>query len=154
MVCDAWDRKAYLPSEIAAKIIQESFKTPQLGLQYNAPHLKYGKEIRHFKFRGRVEKTVLMGGGGEQWRMSLEQIGDFAKPGGKADNQLVAAWEVQGVKEEKSFPCWSPFLENAGILRRGPGGSWVVEFQETGTHRNGVKPWQEYSYVWMARQIK
>jgi hypothetical protein len=31
---------------------------------------------------------------------------------------------------------------------------WMAEFQEEGTHRNGVKPWQEYAYVWMARQNK
>ncbi len=137
----------------AAKTMGDVSKAPGVGLQYTAPHLKYGKEVRHFKFQGRLEKIGIENGI-QQWRMYLDQVGDFPRPNGKVDNQLIAAWEVQGVKGEKPFPCWSPFLKNPGMLRRGPGGTWVVEFQETGTHRNGVKPWQEYSYVWMARQIK
>lgn len=124
------------------------------SLQYDATHLKNGAELRHFKFRGHVEKVTLMDGGGEQARIYLESEGDFTLPGGGANNELIAAWEVNKVKEQKAFPCWSPFLKGFGTFRKGPGGVWVAEFQEKGTHRNGVKPWQEYGYYWMARQIK
>ena len=44
------------------------------------------------------------------------------------------------------------FLGAAAALRRGPGGIWIAEFEEKGTHRNGVPVWQEYGYTWMARQ--
>lgn len=54
-------------------------------------------------------------------RMYLEQVGDYTTPEGKADNQLIAEWEVSGKKEEKPFPTWSPFLKDPGILRRGLG---------------------------------
>ena len=123
-------------------------------LQYDATHLKNGKEIRHFKFKGRIEQVTLLDGQGQERRLYLETVGDYATPDGKTDNNLIAEWEVNYKKEEKAFPCWSPFLKNAGVLRRGPGGIWMAEFQEKGTHRNGVKPWQDFGYVWMARQNK
>ncbi len=125
------------------------------GLQYDAPHLKYGPELRHFRFTGRLETAGKFQGGvkiEEPVRIHLEQVGDFTRPDGKADNQLIAAYEVNRVKEEKSFPCWSPFLKAPGTFRKGPGDVWIVEFQEKGAHRNGVKVWEEYGYVWMARR--
>lgn len=122
------------------------------GLQYDAPHLKNGPEIRHIKIRGHVEKSTLNSYQGG--KVYLELNGDFTLPDGKTDNQLIAAWEVNKVKEEKPFPCWSPFLKGPGILRKGPGGYWVVEFQEKGKQRNNVKIWHEYGYYWMARQIQ
>ncbi len=123
-------------------------------LQYDATHLKNGKEIRHYKFKGHIDQITLLDGQGQERRLYLELVGGYTMPDGKADNNLIAAWEVNNKKEEKAFPCWSPFLKNAGILRRGPGGIWMAEFSEKGTHRNGVKPWLEYGYVWMARQNK
>ncbi|MBN2352465.1 MAG: hypothetical protein JXD23_07840 [Spirochaetales bacterium] len=122
------------------------------GLQYDAPHLKNGPELRHIKIRGRVEKQKLNDYEGA--KIHLEVQGDFTLPDGKADNQLIAAWEVNKVKEESKFPCWSPFLKGPGVLRKGPGGYWVVEFQEKGEHRNRVKVWQEYGYYWTAHQIQ
>jgi hypothetical protein len=122
------------------------------SLQYDAPHLKNGAEIRHFKFTGHIEKVTLMEGGGEQARMYLETDGEYTIPGGGPSNELIAAWEVNKVKEQKAFPCWSPFLKGFGTFRKGPGNLWIAEFQEKGTHRNNVKPWEEYGYYWMARQ--
>lgn len=127
------------------------------GLQYDAPHLKNGPELRHFRFSGRLETASRFQGGvriEEPVRIHLEQVGDFTRPDGKADNQLIAAYEVNRVKEEKSFPCWSPFLKAPGTFRKGPGDVWIAEFQEKGTHRNGVKVWEEYGYVWMARRTR
>ena len=126
------------------------------SLQYDAPHLKHGKELRHFKFAGQAEMSTGWWSGEQvnNWKLTLVQQGDYTLPDGSADNQLIAAWEVNKVKEEKPFPCWSPFLKDAGTLRRGPGGAWVAEFQQKGSHREGKKVWQEYGYVWMARQIK
>jgi len=126
------------------------------SLQYEAPHLKNGKEVRHFKFSGKAEMSTGYWDGEQKnnWKLTLQQEGDFTTPDGSADNQLIAAWEVNLVKEEKPFPCWSPFLKTPATLRKGPGGIWIAEFQEKGKNRNGVKVWQEYGYVWMARQNK
>ena len=77
------------------------------GLQYDAPDLKYGPEIRHIKIRGRVEKRKLKDYQGA--RYYLELSGDFTLPDGKRDSQLIAAWEVNKEKEQKLFPCWSRF---------------------------------------------
>ncbi len=121
------------------------------GLQYEAPHLKYGPEIRHIKIKGRVEKAKLNDYDGA--RVYLEVQGDYTLPDDTADNSLIAAWEVNKVKEESKFPCWSPFLEQSGVIRKGHGGYWVIEFQEKGEHRNRVSAWQEYGYYWSARQI-
>jgi hypothetical protein len=117
------------------------------SLQYDAPHLKNGPELRHFKFKGHVNVNMTRNGG----EIFLEQEGDFMLPDGKADNELIAAWEVNLQKEQKGFPCWSPFTKKAGVFRKGPGGLWVVEFMEKGTHREGKKPWEEYAYYWTAR---
>jgi len=32
-------------------------------------------------------------------------------------------------------------------------GSAFAYMEDTGTHRNGVKPWQEYEYVWFAQKL-
>jgi len=127
------------------------------GLQYDAPHLKNGPELRHFRFTGRLETAARFQNGvriEEPVRIFLEQTGDFTRPDGKADNQLIAAYEVNRVKEEKPFPCWSPFLKAPATFRKGPGDVWIAEFQEKGVHRNGVKVWEEYGCVWLARQNK
>ncbi|HQK89192.1 MAG TPA: hypothetical protein PLU25_16335, partial [Acidobacteriota bacterium] len=126
------------------------------SLQYDAPHLKHGKELRHFTFTGQAEMSSGWNSGQrvDNWKLTLVQQGPFTLPDGSPDNQLIAAYEVNKVKEEKPFPCWSPFMKEPATLRRGPGGAWVAEFQQKGTHREGKKVWQEYGYVWMARQIR
>ena len=126
------------------------------SLSYDAPHLKNGPEVRHFNLKGKVEKTGLMDGGGDEYRLTLEVDGDLKRPDGKADPDLIAQWEVNGVKEEKSFPCWSPFLKGYGVLKKGEGGTWTADFSEKGTHReNKGKPvaaWEEYGYYWLVQQ--
>lgn len=161
---------AAVPGVPGSKIAQEATKDQLKGLtkiQYKAPHLKYGKELRHFKFTGRVTggmttaKELSKDRKDWQWPddkiptnqkvIHLDQVLNFSKPGGTLNSTLIAEWEVNGKKEENAFPCWSPFLKKPGILRRGPGGVWLVEFQEQGTHRDGKNVWQEYGYIWMAR---
>ena len=151
---------------VAPKTSSELTKHGVKGLskiQYDAPHLKHGKELRHFKFTGRVQdgrvqkQDKYMEYAGNEPRTNekliyLEEVKNFTLPDSTPSSTLIAAWEVNNVKEEKPFPCWSPFLNEPGILRRGPGGIWLVEFQEKGTQRNGVRVWQEYGYVWAARK--
>lgn len=127
-------------------------------LQYDAPHLKNGKQLRHFKFSGRIgmgiTKVEETGESIENTKkmIYLEPVINFTLPGGKPNSTLIAEWEVNHKKEESLFPCWSPFLKNPGTLRRGPGGIWLVEFFEEGQHREGKNIWKEYAYVWMARK--
>ncbi len=73
--------------------------------------------------------------------------------GGKPDNTLIAEYEVNKVKTDAKFPCWSPFIDGAAVVRKGPGTIHIAEFQQTGKNRKGKKVWQEYSYVWLARQV-
>lgn len=119
-------------------------------LQYDAPHLKNGAELRHFKFTGRAIVNETRNGG----KLVIDEVREYTTADGQVDNKLVAAWEVNLKKEESTFPCWSPFLKESGVFRRGPGALWVIEFQEKGTHREGKKPWQEYGYYWTARQTR
>jgi len=149
---------------------QQAVKDKISGLskiQYKAPHLKYGKEIRHFKFKGRVGTGTTTAKEQSKDRQDwdwpddpiptdqkviyLEPVINFTKPDGTPSSTLIAEWEVNGKKEESTFPCWSPFLKKPGILRRGPGGAWLVEFLEQGKNREGKSVWQEYGYVWMSR---
>jgi hypothetical protein len=116
-------------------------------IQYDAPHLKYGKEIRHFKFTGHVER------GTSKILLYLDVVTNFTLPDGKPDNTLVAEYEVNRKKYESTFPCWSPFLKAPAVVRVGPGGIGVAEFIEKGEHRDNKQVWQEYGYVWLARRI-
>ena len=128
------------------------------SLQYRAPHLKHGKEVRRFTIRGHSGFTVDPARPPDQQdtrgKIHLEQVGEFSRLDGEVDNQLAAEWEVSGEKTESQFPCWSPFLEASGTMRLAAGDIWVAEFQETGEHRNDVRPWEGYSYVWMARRTE
>jgi hypothetical protein len=125
-------------------------------LQYDAPHLKNGPEIRHFKFTGRIHKGSSENSEGPQaeaFLITLDDVLNFTRMGGEADNTLVAEYEVNKVKTEAVFPCWSPFIPGDGVIRRGPGSIHVAEFQQQGRHRQGKRVWEEYGYVWLARQV-
>ena len=151
-------------SEVAGKMGEQAMDAPGVTqIQYDAPHLKYGKEIRRFKFTGRIEngrwvkidKDLNYAGNDIKTKeklMYLDEVLNFTLVDGTPNNTLIAEYEVNKVKEEATFPCWSPFLKEPGILRSGPGGIWVVDFQEQGTHRNEVRVWEEYGYIWMARK--
>jgi len=125
-------------------------------IQYDAPHLKNGPEIRHFKFTGTVRQGTYKNSEGKDigaFLISLDEVLNFTLMGGEPDNTLVAEYEVNKVKTEANFPCWSPFIEGAGIIRQGPGTIHVAEFQQKGSHRQGKRVWEEYGYVWLARQV-
>ena len=125
-------------------------------IQYDAPHLKHGKEIRHFKFTGRIRHGMVEEGvdkGKTKVFIHFDPVTDFTLPDGKPDNTLIAEYEVNKVKQDSTFPCWSPFLQNPGIVRPGPGTIHIAEFTKKGKHRENKRVWQEYGYVWMARQI-
>ncbi len=125
-------------------------------IQYNAPHLKHGPELRHFKFNGRVkEGSVKDKYGRESSAMLIEidEVLSFTLLGGEPDNTLIAEYEVNKQKTDAKFPCWSPFINGPGVIRKGPGTVHIAEFQRKGKNRKGKKVWQEYSYVWLARQV-
>lgn len=127
-----------------------------VGLSYKAPHLKNGPELRYFRLKGKVDKTTLLDGQGEELRLILEVDGDYKARDGTSDSQLIAQWEVNNKKEEVKFPCWSPFLKSDGktfaVLKRGEGGVWTADFSAKGTHRNNDKNWQEYGYYWLVQK--
>ncbi len=116
-------------------------------IQYDAPHLKNGPELRHFKFTGRIKSGV------DSYLIEIDEVKNFTLMGGKPDNTLIAEYEVNKVKTEAKFPCWSPFIEGQGVIRKGPGSIHIAEFQKSGKNRKGKKIWHEYSYVWIARQV-
>ncbi len=125
-------------------------------IQYNAPHLKNGIEIRHFKFEGHIGRDMVKGKDQKMTKKTLihlDIVKNFTLPGGKPDNTLIAEYEVNRVKSNPTFPCWSPFLKAPGILRQGPGKIYIAEFMEKGKHRQGKRVWEEYGYVWLARQV-
>jgi hypothetical protein len=125
-------------------------------IQYDAPHLKNGPEVRHFRFSGAIRAGSIKGKEGKEtgaFLIELEEVKNFTLMGGEADNTLIAEYEVNKVKTEARFPCWSPFIEGSGVIRQGPGSIHVAEFQQQGSHRQGKRVWEEYGYVWLARQI-
>jgi hypothetical protein len=44
-------------------------------------------------------------------------------------------------------------IEGHGVVREGAGGIHIAEFQQQGSHRQGKRVWEEYGYVWLARQV-
>lgn len=125
-------------------------------IQYDAPHLKHGPELRHYKFKGKVEKGMIKDDKGRKTSavlIKIDEVLNFTLMGGKPDNTLIAQYEVNKVKTDAKFPCWSPFIDEPGVVRRGVGKVHVAEFQQKGKHRKGKRVWEEYSYVWIARQV-
>lgn len=125
-------------------------------IQYEAPHLKNGPEIRHFKFTGKVTRGPVKDRHGKEAEgllIFLDEVLNFTLPNGEPNSTLIAEYEVNKVKTESTFPCWSPFIEGAAIVRPGPGDIYIAEFQQQGKHRKGKKVWEEYAYVWLARQV-
>ncbi len=125
-------------------------------IQYNAPHLKNGPELRHYKFKGKVNIGKVKDRFGkypESYYIEIEEVKEFTLMGGTPDNVLIAEYEVNKVKTDAKFPCWSPFINGPGVIRKGPGTVHIAEFQRKGKNRKGKKVWKEYSYVWLARQV-
>ncbi len=63
-----------------------------------------------FTFTGQAEMSSGWNSGErvDHWKMTLVQEGPFTLPDGSTDNQLIAAYEVDKVKEEKPFPAGRP----------------------------------------------
>ncbi|MEW5765521.1 MAG: hypothetical protein ACOYXN_03395 [Acidobacteriota bacterium] len=113
-------------------------------VQYEYKGLAKGPEVRSFAIKGRAELT------GSGIRLRLQQDGGVQ--GG--DPQLWVQYTVNYVTEKKPFPCWSPFLDGPGtVYVDRHTGAAKASFRETGEHRNGVTPWQEYIYVWEAEKM-
>ena len=115
--------------------------------------MKDAPQQRHFRITGKAYQLA------GKWRLRLESAGDYF-PGSdlkKADNQLWVEWEVNRVRETKPFPCWSPFLRSQSgdaAIRVSEGGTvFLADSSFKGTHRRGIKPWQEYHFSWQARRI-
>ena len=115
--------------------------------------MKNAPQQRHFRITGKVYQR------GEEWRIRLESAGEyFTGSDLKAmDNQLWVEWEVNRVRETKPFPCWSPFLKSEsgdGKIRVSEGGTvFLADSSFSGTHRDNVSPWQEYTFTWQARRL-
>ena len=137
-------------------------------VQYHYKGFENGPESRTFDIEGHV------GVQDGQTKMFLELKGDVA--GGPKD--LTVVYQVNYKTDKGKFPAWSPFLDGPGIVTIGPSAGQAasddvrqladklgqslpdanpgvsVYFEEQGTHRNHVKAWNEYEYMWSARKIE
>jgi hypothetical protein len=136
-------------------------------VSYEYKGLVNGPESRRFKIKGNVV--------GDKMYLHLE--GDVYE--GSTD--LVVEYSVNYRKSQSKFPAWSPYIDDRGadvqpsgtlrvlqhqVVKDKSGaphdiltaqdtqmGSPFAVFHQTGTHRNGVQPWQEYEYFWYAAQV-
>ena len=115
--------------------------------------MKDAPQQRHFRITGKVYQR------GDAWRIRLESSGEYFTGSDLKgmDNQLWVEWEVNRVRETKPFPCWSPFLKSESgdaTIRVSEGGTvFMADSSFSGSHRDGVKPWQEYTFTWRARRV-
>jgi hypothetical protein len=136
-------------------------------VSYQYKGLANGPESRRFKIKGNISGS----------KMYLHIDGDVYK----GDKDLVVEYMVNWKKAQSKFPTWSPFLDDNGADVSPTGTMRVLErqvlkdksgvphdilsahdtqmsspfavFHQTGEHRSGVKPWQEYEYFWYAHQV-
>lgn len=117
-------------------------------VQYDFRALPNGPEVRHFKIAGKLEGDL------DHTKLRLWMDGNV-----QGDKNLYIEYSVNYQKTKRSFPTWSPFLDSPGDLtpafaRKGLTTlSAKASFKQSGTHRNGVQPWQEYEYIWTAEKI-
>jgi hypothetical protein len=113
-------------------------------VQYEYKGLANGPEVRMYDITGKVVND------GSGYKIYLKFDGQVQD----GDPQLWLQYTVNYKTERKPFPCWSPFLEKGGTVALAAGdGEPSVHFKQEGTHRNGVKPWQEYIYKWDATRL-
>ena len=137
-------------------------------VQFNYKGLEHGPEDRMFKIEGNV------GMYNGETKMVLKQSGDVFE----GSKDLTVVYQVNYKTDKKPFPAWSPFTNKPGVIWIGSGpkkqkppeevaqlaqkmgtsisiadGSVFAYMEDTGTHRNGVKPWQEYEYVWFVQKL-
>ena len=137
-------------------------------VQYNYKGLEHGPEQRQFDIEGNL------GYWDGQTRMVLKQSGDVY--GGGKD--LFVVYQVNFKTEKKPFPAWRAFTNKPGVVWNSNGSkaqkppedveklaqqmgmnldaadsSMFAYMEDTGAHRNGVKPWEEYEYVWFLQKL-
>lgn len=137
-------------------------------VQYNYKGLEHGPEERLYNIKGNI------GMWNGETRMVLKQSGDVLD----GDKNLIVQYQVNYKTEKQPFPAWSPFTNQPGVIwiSNGPqtqqppeeveqlaqkmgtslsaaDGSMFAYVEDKGTHRNGVKPWEEYEYVWFAQKL-
>jgi hypothetical protein len=137
-------------------------------VQYNYKGLEHGPEQRLFNIKGNI------GMWNGETRMMLKQSGDVYE----GSKDLIVQYQVNYKTEKRPFPAWSPFSNKPGVIwvSNGPKtqkppeavvqlaqkmgtdisaaeGSVFAYVEDTGTHRNGVKPWEEYEYVWFVQKL-
>jgi hypothetical protein len=117
-------------------------------IQYEYKGLPNGPEARSFKISGHVEGDV------NHANLHLQMDGDV-----DGDKNLYTEYTVNYRKTRSPFPAWSPFLDKPseitpGFVRLGLDTlSSVASFSDKGEHRNGIRPWREYEYVWRAEKV-
>ncbi len=138
---------------VSGKMASGTLSAPGVTSPSYSYKMRSAPQQRHFKIRGKAYKVQY-----NLYKIHLEVPGDYCRAAdlSNPDNKLWVDYEVNLIKEEKSFPTWSPFLvkpEGDGIIRKSAGGTiYMVDSEFSGTHRDGVKPWEEYSFSWSARK--
>lgn len=117
--------------------------------------MRQAPQKRHFRIGGRAYQDQA-----GAFMIHLEAAGDYFLKSdlSQPDNKLWVDYEVNLAREESSFPTWSPFLAKSdgdALVRASAGGAVMAADSElSGTHRNGVRPWEEYTFSWSARKSK
>jgi len=137
-------------------------------VQYNYKGLEHGPEQRSFLIEGNV------GMWNGETRMTLKQSGEVFD----GSKDLTVVYQVNYKTDKNKFPAWSPFTNKPGVIWMSNGpktqeppeqvqqlfqqmgaklptadGSVFAYMEDTGTHRNGVKPWEEYEYIWFVQKL-
>lgn len=137
-------------------------------VQYHYKGLEHGPEQRLYNIVG----SVGMWNG--ETRMVMQQSG----PVFNGSKDLMVEYMVNYKTDKQSFPTWSPFTKKPGVIwiSNGPktpkppqavvqlaqqmganlsatNGSVFAYLEDTGTHRDGAVPWQEYEYVWFVQKL-
>ena len=115
--------------------------------------MREAPQQRHFQIRGKAYKDNQ-----SVYKIHLEAFGDYFRAADMSnpDNKLWVDYEVNLQRDQSSFPTWSPFLNGTdgdAIIREAAGGAVIrADSEFSGTHRNGVKAWEEYTFTWSARK--
>jgi hypothetical protein len=137
-------------SQMADKMAGGMTSAPGVTSPSYSYKMRNAPQQRRYIITGRAVKK------NNKWYIRLETTGEYKLSDGTVDNKLWVDYEVNLVHEEKSFPTWSPFLKSEsgdGRVRKAAGGTvYMADSEYSGTHRDGVEPWQEYTFSWTARK--
>ncbi|MGQ9643288.1 MAG: hypothetical protein ACUVT3_05480 [Ignavibacterium sp.] len=121
------------PAIAKAAFFEAAIGSPPVGLllsipgvtqvQYYYKGLKDGPEIRSFDLKGTLSSE-----GGEP-KLKLEMDGDVYD----GDKNLTIEYMVNYKKENPTFPTWSPFLKDAGDVKKS--GTEIVRERKTVTRK-------------------